>query len=343
MSARPTTHDIARAAGVSLATVDRVINERPGVKTTTRNKVHAAIAQLNYVRDVSAANLAKQRTYRFVFALPAADNQFMEALSATVLDGQKTLGLDRIDVRTLTFPAENPHAIARELNALNIDQVDGVALMAPETPHVRDALQRFTDAGCPVVSVISDLPNTNRHHFVGIDNVAAGRTAAVLLGRFTAKQNGQVIVLTDSMHNNASLERRLGFDEIMLQQFPRLTVLPTLETHGDNNLLAQRIEKTFEQHADIVGVYSLGPGNRSLSNCLRTMNLSRHPVVIVHELTPHTIKALRDSSIDAVIAQDLRHIVRSALRVLRAGSDKLQFNIDQERIRIEIILKENLL
>ena len=59
---KPTVHDIARLAGVSLATVDRVLNGRPGVRSVTRERVNEAIASLGYVRDLAAANLAKGRT-----------------------------------------------------------------------------------------------------------------------------------------------------------------------------------------------------------------------------------------------------------------------------------------
>lgn len=67
---RPTVHDIAAAAGVSLATVDRVLNQRPGVRLVTREKVEAAIRQIGYIRDVAAANPAKSRVYPLVFIVP---------------------------------------------------------------------------------------------------------------------------------------------------------------------------------------------------------------------------------------------------------------------------------
>ncbi|WP_323130698.1 LacI family DNA-binding transcriptional regulator, partial [Sinorhizobium medicae] len=79
---RPTVHDIAAEAGVSLATVDRVLNNRPGVRSVTRNRVERAIATLGYVRDVAAANLAKSRSYPLVFILPSGENAFMRGLES---------------------------------------------------------------------------------------------------------------------------------------------------------------------------------------------------------------------------------------------------------------------
>jgi len=54
------------------------------------------------------------------------------------------------------------------------------------------------------------------------------------------------------------------------------------------------------------------------------------------------IGSLRAEDIDAVITQDLGHIVRSSLRLLRSQTDQINVNPAQERIRIEIVLKENL-
>jgi LacI family transcriptional regulator len=79
---RPTVHDIAKEAGVSLATVDRVLNARPGVREKTIAKVQEAVARLGYVRDTYAANLARQRQYRFAFVLPEGPSQFAQSLKA---------------------------------------------------------------------------------------------------------------------------------------------------------------------------------------------------------------------------------------------------------------------
>ncbi|EBV3600229.1 LacI family transcriptional regulator, partial [Salmonella enterica subsp. enterica serovar Virchow] len=79
---RPTVHDVARAAGVSLATVDRVINGREGVREATVLRVEAAISKLGFVRNQAAANLAKSRVYRLVFIIPEGANSFMRRLEA---------------------------------------------------------------------------------------------------------------------------------------------------------------------------------------------------------------------------------------------------------------------
>ena len=84
--AKPTVHDIAKEAGVSLATVDRVLNSRPGVREQTVDRVRQAVERLGYVRDINAANLARQRRYRFVFLLPEGKSQFLDSLENAVAE-----------------------------------------------------------------------------------------------------------------------------------------------------------------------------------------------------------------------------------------------------------------
>ena len=108
---KPTVHDIARSAGVSLATVDRVLNDRPGVRAVTREKVAHAIAELGYVRDLAAANLAKGRTYSFCFVLPANDNSFMIRLRAEVQGAIRRSALERSRIEIVEVPAFDAAAL----------------------------------------------------------------------------------------------------------------------------------------------------------------------------------------------------------------------------------------
>ncbi|WP_335339677.1 LacI family DNA-binding transcriptional regulator [Frigidibacter mobilis] len=62
----PTLHDVARSAGVSYSTADRVLNGRGGVAEKSAQRVLRAIEELGYRRDIHAANLSRRRNYRFL-------------------------------------------------------------------------------------------------------------------------------------------------------------------------------------------------------------------------------------------------------------------------------------
>ena len=339
---RPTVNDIAREAGVSLATVDRVLNGRPGVRDKTIRSWNEAIDRLGYVRDMAAANLARQRDTRVAFFLPDTGSQFVETL-VSALEGSAMLARGmRAETSLHRFPAEDPHALAAALARLPGAGVEGVALMAPETPILRDAIRDLRLRGIAVVAMVSDLPNTARDHFVGIDNRAAGRTAGVLMGRFLGPGAARVLVLGQSMQLREAAERRRGFDEVMLDRFPRIDVLQTLENHGRPDLLRAGLIQMLDHSHGVRGIYLLGSGHRMLTQTLEELGLAGQVVVIGHELTPHARAALIAGTMDAVITQNVGHVVRSALRLLKARTDRLPIDPSQEQVRIEIALAENL-
>ena len=339
---KPTINDIARVAGVSLATVDRVINSRPGVREVTINRVNHAIRELGFVRDTAAANLARGRTYNFLFILPENDNEFVASLDRQIAEFSKRLAADRTSLGTLKVKAFDPKATAKIIGDVDPERVDGIAIFGPETPSVRDAIDQIKNRGVLVVALVSDLPSSARDAFVGIDNIAAGRTAGQLMGRFIRDDTGKILVVTGSMLARDHLERRLGFDQVMARSFPEYEVLASVEARDDPDLLEELIPTAFSSNPGIKGIYSSAAGNEGLIRYLRRMNLSDEVVVIAHELTPVSRHALNVGVFDAIISQDSGHLVRSAVRILRAQCDNTPINAAQERIRIDIYLKENL-
>lgn len=339
---RPTVRDVANEAGVSLATVDRVLNRRPGVSRFTVGRVEAAVARLGFVRDVTAANLAKQRTYRFVFVIPKGPNTFMRGLEEHVREAERRAKMERADIQILTVPAFDGKALADLLEGLDLEMLSGIAVVATDSAPVGEALARIGRADIPVVSLVSDVPMFRRSRYVGIDNVAAGRTAASLLGRFVGGRKGKVVLIAGSMLVRDHVERRMGFDQVIRSDFPNLKCLQVLEGYDDANVTRVLLAECLERERDVVGLYSMGAGNRGIIEVLSRTPSHRNLVAVAHELTPHARKALRDGVFDAVINQDAGHEVRSAIRILRALVDGAPIVEEQEKIRIEIYVRDNL-
>ena len=129
---------------------------------------------------------------------------------------------------------------------------------------------------------------------------------------------------------------------LMAADFPGVTVLPSVEAYDDPKRMGLLVRSVMESRPRIAGIYSMGSGNRPMLEALRHCARRADPVVIAHELTPTTKAALLSNEIAAVITQNVGHLVRSALRVLRAVCDGQPIHEAQERIRIEIVLRENL-
>lgn len=339
---KPTVHDIARTASVSLATVDRVLNDRPGVRAKTRERVLKAMQDLDYVRDVGAANLARGRLYQFDFILPDNDNTFMQSLRTQLEEGAERAKSERVVINPVFIPAFDEQAMVKALDEAAERRPDGIAFVALDTDPVRAAVQRLIDAGIHVVTLVSDLSASSRQHYVGIDNHAAGRTAARLLGLFANGIDGKIAVLAGSLQVRDHQERFEGFSQAMRSDFPNRHILPILEGYDQNVRVAELVGTLLQHHDDIAGLYSLGAGNSGLVKALAAHGRDKRPLVVAHERDAAASQALQEGIFHAVLAQDAGHEIRSAIRVLKALADSLPIVAGQEHIRIEIFLKDNL-
>lgn len=339
---RVTIHDVAEMAGVSLATVDRVLNARPGVRKVTIEKVRQAAESLNYKPDVFAAGLAKKQTYRFHFLIPNGPNAFMEDLTHEANSHAATMSGARMQVHVEPIDAFDGHRVAGTLAILDKSVCDGVAVVAPAFPEVRAAIDRLQDRGVPVVTLVSDHPASTRQHFVGIDNQAAGRTAGRLLGRFLSREPAKIGIVAGSLGLRDHADRYQGFCEVMDRDYPHLELLKVREGRDDNKRNRDLIARLMSDHRDMAGVYNIGAGNRGVISALSGTARARNVVFVGHELTPYTRHALQDGVMDAVIAQNPGHEVRSAIRVLKALCDGEPMIDGQERIGIDVFLKDNL-
>lgn len=336
---RPTTKDLAKAAGVSLATVDRVLNGRAGVRKKTIEAVNEAIERIGFERNQIAATLARQRAYRFAFALPRSGGEFLDEIIDRVREFERVGRAEMIETEVIRIDDRDPHQAARTLGRLSPEDIDGVAIMAPETPQIRDALHRMRERG---IQTIPFVANQQEDGFVGIDNRAAGATAGRLMGRFLGGVHGSIIALTETTQSRDSLERRLGFDSVINHDYPNLRILPTLETHGDPGRTQHVLRNALQAHDDVVGLYFMGAHAQIPIEVARLLQATSGRVTIAHERTASTENALREGVIDAVIHQDPGHLVRSAVRILRAKCENRAILASQERIRIEVLIAENL-
>ena len=338
---RPTTKALAKAAGVSRATVDRVLNGREGVKQDTVDRVNKAIAGLGFVRNLQAANLAKSQSYRFIFALPRSGDQFLQQIIARIAEADSVFAADHVWCDVHHIDENDPYSVASYLGSLSKDEVSGVAIMSPETPQVRDAIIRLQERGMATLPFISNQTQMDAD-WVGIDNRAAGATAGLLMGQCLGPRAGSVMVIAESMQSRDSLERRIGFDHEIGSHFPQLRALPSLETYGKEERARAVIANSLRANPDTVGIYVMASEARVPLTILEELNISPSIIKIAHERTPFTEQALREGTLDGAIAQDAGHLVRSAIRRLKGIVDRRQTLGSQETIRIEILLRTNL-
>ncbi|MGX4774496.1 LacI family DNA-binding transcriptional regulator [Bradyrhizobium guangdongense] len=336
-----TLKDIAREAGVSLATVDRVLHNRPGVRPETVRRVQETIARNSFQPHVAAAELARGRARRFAFVMPSGPNPFMQQIEAYLGEMSAWLSARRLSVEMVTTDVFDPTVLAASLETLSGDY-DGVAVVALDHPGVRAAINDLVEAGTKVVTLVSDVPSSRRHHYVGIDNIAAGRTAGALVGRLVGQKAGKVAIVAGSQGLRDHAERIFGFNQVMASEFPDLSVLPVLEGRDEDARSEQLLARLLGTHTDIVGLYNVGAGTQGVASALTGAGREKQVVFVGHDVTALTRRLLLQGVMDAAISQNPGHEARAAVRVLLALARGEPILSEQDKIRIDIVMRDNL-
>ncbi len=339
---KPTIHDVARTAGVSVATVDRVLNNRPGVRAITGKRVHDAMRMLNYKPNAFAAKLSKSKVYRLLFIVPGGGNLFMDQLVAEIEATAETAKAESIFIEMQQVPAFDGFALATLLDSLSPDRWDGVAVVVPDLPHVRQSIDRCIEKGIRIITLVSDLPSSKRSFYVGIDNISAGRVAGRLLGKFTCGRAGKLAVIPGSLTLSDHMERFMGCGQVVRSQFPHLEMLPPVEGRDNAADTKAVVSKLLDEHKEgIIAIYNIGAGNRGLIAAVEQSGRKSDLVVIAHELSRHSRQALLDGTIDAVLSQDAEREVERAVTLLRQLCDG-EKDIRNTFVRTDIFLPDNL-
>ncbi|MFJ9711915.1 LacI family DNA-binding transcriptional regulator [Streptomyces sp. NPDC101234] len=310
-----TIREIARQSGLSTATVDRVLNSRGNVRDSTVREVHEAIkdldrqqAQVRIGGRTFMIDIVMQTPERFSTAV-------REALEAELPSLHPAVVRSRFHFRE-TGP---PQDLVDTLDKIARRGSQGVILKAPDVPEIAAAVGRLAAAGVPVVTLVTDLPHSARLAYVGIDNRAAGATAAYLLEQWLGDRPGDVLTTISRGSFRGEEEREMGFRSAMRLTDPRRSLVEVTDSDGLDAAQRDLVLEALERDGDIVAVYSMGGGNLATLDAFDTLG-RRCAVFVAHDLDHDNTRLLRERRISAVLHHDLRQDVRRACQtVMRAN------------------------
>ena len=332
--------EVARKAGVSTATVDRVLHGRSGHSTKSAQKVHRAIEELGYVARRLRQVSRRPSKIRILLVLPKLKNEFLRAIQSLSANAVEARTDHDLDLATREFDADVPFSAMKALRDISSEDADAVWLCACDGTGIRDEVDRLTEEGVKVITIASDIPSSRRYAYLGLDNVAAGRTAGRMISHFASSETGKVGLITGTNQLRDHVERIMGISQVLAMHSPHLELLSPEEGFGLNALNQTITEKLLRAHKDLVAIYALAGGNRGVIKALYDSPRRHEVSVVVHQLDSDTREALIDGSVDLVLHQDNQRMMQL---VLDTTLDALEGEVKPRKpIPINLIVSENL-
>ncbi|MGV8986108.1 MAG: LacI family DNA-binding transcriptional regulator [Cypionkella sp.] len=313
MARRPGLIELAQAAGVSLATVDRALNGREKVREETVARIAEAARRLGHPAAFRlSGEAADHPEVRFGVVLHKQGQDFYKAFAEEL---QRAVA-EAKDVRgklVLEFSSsQSPSEMARLMRGME-GRCDVLAATAVNHPEVTEAVQHLRTTGMHVFSLLSDFAEASRTGYLGLDNRKHGRTAGWMMA-LTAKGAlaGKLAIFVGGHRWHGHELRESGFRAYLREKAPGLEVLEALVNLETRQLTYEATLALLARHPTLRGVYVAGGG---MEGAIAALREARRPEValIVSALTPDSRAALTEGVVTLVLDTPLEKLCRALI------------------------------
>ena len=323
MAHRATIQDLAEQAGVSVSTIDRILNGRAKVRPVTAAKVLAVAEELQFY----ALPTLKERLKiegpkpRLGFLLQQS-NRNLYRMIAEVLRQSAAESPEPVDVLIEHMDELSPEAVSANLLRLG-EQVQAIAIVSAEHPRVTHAIESLSTRGIATYGLISELTAACGVGYIGLDNWRVGRTAAWgMVG--LCRRPGRVGILVGNHRYRCQELNESGFRSYCREHGANFTLLEPLQTFEDRSIARDLTEQLLRSEPELAGLYVAGGGMSGVLEALRTSGRGSTIITIGNDLTEHTRMGLIDNDLSMVLSHPIQRLANEAisqmLRDLRTGT-----------------------
>lgn len=342
MANRATIHDVAREAGVSSATVDRVLNGRERVREETARKVYEAARLIGY----HAAPLIGQRVQadlprlRLGLVLHKERQAFYQAFKAEAERAVTQATGVRASLQVAFASSQSPKDFTELMEGM-APRVDAIAATAVTHPEVTEAVVRLNAKGIPCFSLLNDFGQGVRQNYLGLNNLKVGRIAAHMIATASCHA-GKIAVFVGGYRWHGHELRETGVRSYFREHAPKFQILDTLINLETRQLTYEATLDLLARHPDLRGIYCAGGGMEGAIAAVREAREPGEVALVVNELTPESRAALISRHVTMVIGTPLQRLcddlVRLATEAVSGGMLPVQ---GQHFLQPELFLPES--
>ncbi len=304
--------ELAAAAGVSVATVDRALNGRETVSAATRALIAETALRL---RHPAAARLTggadETRTIRLGVLLHKSGQEFYQNLARALRTASASLPGVHIQLQLDFAASQAPGEVAGLLRKMAA-RSDVIAATAVNHPEITAAVEEVKAQGVPVFALLSDFALGARAGYVGLDNLKVGRVAAWTIS-LAARAPGKVAVFVGGARWHGHDLREAGFRAYLREHRPDLDVMETIVNLETRRLTRDATLSVLTRHRDLRGIYVAGGGMEGAIAALRQTRAPGEVTLVVNELTAESRAALASRWVTMVDATPLAELARTVM------------------------------
>lgn len=338
--------EIARRARVSIATVDRVIHNRPGVSGKTKEKINAIIREMNYQPNVLAQRLAlaSRGALRLAVLLPviSEETEFWQAPLNGVSQAESEIRQYNVQVERFLFDQNDQQSFSRQMKKIEQAKPDGI-LFTPTFIEESVKLIRFCEKeNIPYVLINADIPEIDRKSYIGPELFHSGYLAAQLVNYCT--DPGEPVLLANIAReikgNRAILRKEEGFRAFFEEHDPSRLIIPFNTTQTDYSAVSQKLTKLFQKKEKPVAIYVTNSRVSLVAKWMENKAL-KDVLLLGYDFLKENVKYLERGEIDFLICEKPHE---QGYKGMMSLFQKLVYNIEQEKtllMPIDIITKEN--
>lgn len=310
---RATLADVARKAGVGIATVDRVLNARAPVSKETAARVMSAAEALDY----HARGLMRQRlrdlvpSKRLGFVLQKQSKWFYQELARAIQNAARAQPDIRAEVEIGFVESLSPNDLSQEITRM-AGRCDAVAAVSIDHPKVNEAIAAASEGGVPVFALLSRLTAPELAGFSGIDGNKAGRTAGWSMARLAGVAD-EVGILVGSYRYLGHEALEAGFRSAMREYAPEVRLRESIVYLDDRAVAYEAASELLANAPGLGGIYHIGGGVSGVVTALAESGRGRELTYICQEQSPATRQALIDGIADIVIATPIADVAGAAV------------------------------
>jgi LacI family transcriptional regulator len=338
---RPTIPDLAKAADVSVATVNRVLSGAGTVRGSMREKVQQAAEQIGFygLGAIQARGVAARRKLRFGVLLLQPNRPFYQNVAQALRLAAAEVAEVDIDLRIEFLEDLSPQNTAARALALAQDCV-AVSITSAIHPVVHEAIQRIQAQGIPVFALISQMGVTGQVNYIGLDNWKVGRTSAWAFANI-CKAPGKIGILMGNPRYRNQEMNETGFRSYFREHAPDFALLEPVSTFESAAVAQEMTEILLVSHPDLAGLYISGGGISGVLTALRSSGRSGTLVVVGYDLTDVTRAALLDGTMTMVLSHPLQQLARDTIHGMVKASQSPGTNLTSIA-PFEIFTRENI-